>query len=407
MDGDVLGGRDVTALELVRTGALVEVKEPLLTYRIVGVNGDEVAVVSDFFTEMRARGNSAASLRSYGMDLLRWLRFLETIGVDWQRASRVEARDFVLWMRQARVPGRRAGRGVNAITGKRGTGLGFAATTINHAETVVRCFYDYLGSFGAGPVVNPFPTVAVEGGRPMAHHNPMREPPHERTGLYRVKQPQRIPRSMPDDLFEQLFNKLTCDRDRALVAMFLSTAARAAELLGVPRGRLDIGNQLVGVIRKGSGALQWLPASPDAFVWLRLYQKSMRGEVPSGPGAPVWWTLRPPFRPLNYHAARAVLLRANAALGTDWSWHDLRHTAAYRMASDPNMPLVDLQWLLGHARITATQIYLRPRQEEVVGRLRQYHLRRATQPDTPPPVLPDGGYRTEVLTALLGAGAGS
>ena len=98
---------------------------------------------------------------------------------------------------------------------------------------------------------------------------------------------------MPDDLFEQLFNRLTCDRDRALVAMFLSTAARAAELLGVPRGRLDIGNQLIGVIRKGSGALQWLPASPDAFVWLRLYQRSMRGKVPSGPGAAVWWTLRP------------------------------------------------------------------------------------------------------------------
>ena len=164
MDGGVLGGRDVTALKLVRAGALVEVKEPLLTYPVVDVNGDEVAVISDFFAEMRARGNSTASLRSYGMDLLRWFRFLETIGVDWQRASRMEARDFVLWMRQARVPGRRAGRGINAITGKRGTRLGFAAATINHAETVVRCFYDYLGVIdGAGPVVNPFPTVAVEG----------------------------------------------------------------------------------------------------------------------------------------------------------------------------------------------------------------------------------------------------
>jgi site-specific recombinase XerD len=406
MDGGVLGSRDVTKLKVDRLGALVEVNDPAPSFRVLDVGGCEVEAVSDFFAEMRARGNSTASVRSYGMDLLRWLRFLWAVGVDCDRATRAEARDFVLWMRQERLPGRRVDRGVNAITGKRGLGLGFASATINHAESVVRCFYDYLGSIGAGPVTNPFPVVAVEGGRTMAHHNPMREPPRERAGLYRVKQPQRIPRSIPDDLFEQLFARLSCDRDRALVAMFLSTAARAAELLGVPRGRIDIGNQLVGVIRKGSGALQWLPASPDAFVWLRLYQKSLRGKVPVGPGAPVWWTLRPPFRPLNYHAARAILLRANTALGTNWSWHDLRHTAAYRMAGDPNMPLVDLQWLLGHARITATQIYLRPRQEEVIGRLRQYHQRRMAQPETAPPVL-SGGYRAEVLATLLGTGAAS
>ncbi|RKF23632.1 hypothetical protein [Micromonospora globbae] len=70
------------------------------------------------------------------------------------------------------------------------------------------------------------------------------------------------------------------------------------------------------------------------------------------------------------------------------------------------MPLVDLQWLLGHVRITTTQIYLRPRQEEVVGRLRAYHQRRMIDPQTPPPVVA-GGYRPEVLATLLGAGAPS
>jgi integrase len=405
MDGILLGGRDVTGLELTRAGGLIEEPGSVPGVRLVDGGGREVDVVSDFFAEMRARGNSMASLRSYGMDLLRWFRFLWTVDVAWERATRTEARDFVLWMQHARKPGRRSDRVVvNPITGKPGTGAGYAPATVNHAETVVRCFYDYLGGIGAGPVVNPFPIVALDGGRRLAHHNPMQPAPNERTGLYRLKQPQRIPRSIPDGLFEQLFARLTCDRDRALVAMFLSTAARAAELLGVVRSRLDIGNQLVGVVRKGTGALQMLPASPDAFVWLRLYQRDLRGKVPTGPGDPVWWTIRPPYRPLNYHAARAILLRANAALGTNWSWHDLRHTAAYRMAADPLMPLVDLQWLLGHARITTTQIYLRPRQEEVVGRLRAYHQRRIVDPQTPPPVV-TGGYRPEVLATLLGAGA--
>jgi hypothetical protein len=123
-------------------------------------------------------------------------------------------------------------------------------------------------------------------------------------------------------------------------------------------------------------------------------------------------TVLAPNRDTNGHLNAVSSVRDHRSrIATRWRSHttsaDRRHTAAYRMASDPNMPLVDLQWLLGHARITATQIYLRPRQEEVVGRLRQYHLRRTTQPDTAPPVLPDGGYRTEVLTALLGAGAAS
>ena len=35
-------------------------------------------------------------------------------------------------------------------------------------------------------------------------------------------------------------------------------------------------DQLIGVIRKGSRALQRLPASVDAFVWLKLYQRETR-----------------------------------------------------------------------------------------------------------------------------------
>src|SRR2546429_6032922 len=60
-------------------------------------------------------------------------------------------------------------------------------------------------------------------------------------------------------------------------------------------------------------------------------------------------------RPLTYHAARAMFTRANAALGANWTLHDLRHTAAYRMARDPDMPLTDVQWILGHAHLSTTQ----------------------------------------------------
>jgi integrase len=48
-------------------------------------------------------------------------------------------------------------------------------------------------------------------------------------------------------------------------------------------------------------------------------------------------------------------------------FHDLRHTAAYRMARDPLMPLTDVQWVLGHAHLSTTQRYLNPMTEDVIA----------------------------------------
>ena len=84
-------------------------------------------------------------------------------------------------------------------------------------------------------------------------------------------------------------------------------------------------------------------------MWLRLYQAQLQGVAPAGADQPLWWTLRAPLRALTYHAARAMFVRANALLGSNWSLHDLRHSAAYRMARDPLMTLTDVQWVLGHA----------------------------------------------------------
>ena len=222
----------------------------------------------------------------------------------------------------------------------------------------------------------------------------------ERAGLFRPRVVERVPRHIPEDKFNEVFAHLGSDRDRALVAFWVSTGARASELLGATRGDADPGQQLITVIRKGSRALQQLPASPDAFIWLRLYQARLEGLVPAGRDQPLWWTLRRPFRALSYHAAYRMFTRVTAALGADWTPHDLRHTAAYRMARDPNMPLADVQWILGHAQLTTTQIYVSPLPEDVISSVIAFHQRRAA-PAPPPPPSP---YRPESLTVLFGTG---
>ena len=66
------------------------------------------------------------------------------------------------------------------------------------------------------------------------------------------------------------------------------------------------------------------------------------------------------IRDSGYQAAYRMFRRASASLGANWSLHDLRHLAAYRMARDPAMPLGDVQWILGHAQLTTNRGRDRP-----------------------------------------------
>ncbi len=387
-EGD--GARDLSSLRVLRCGALEGRGDPFGPYQVVDVDGVVVAPVAAYLRDLQACGRAAATQRSYAMDLLRWFRFLWAVDVGWDQATRVEARDFCCWIQLAAKPG-----GLSP-------GARYAPATVAHCETVLRGFYDFCLEAGTGPMVNPFPLARGRRGRPNAHHNPMEPFRTERTGRYRPKTPRRIPRQIPDEKFDELFAGLGSHRDRALVAFWVSTGARAAELLGARRADADPGQQLITVIRKGTRALQALPASPDAFVWLRLYQQQMHGLVPARPDDPLWWTLRRPFRPLTYHAARAMFTRAGAALGGRWRLHDLRHTAAYRMARDPAMPLTDVQWVLGHAHLSTTQLYTTAPDEDVIAAVVAHHARRERAPAGQGGTRASSGYRPESLSVLFG-----
>ena len=386
-------------------GSVEETDDRGLPFRLIDPAGEPVAAVSDYFRDLQAAGRSAATLRSYGLDLLRWFRFLWAIGIAWNHATRVEARDFCRWMLVAGKPARPHWRRPNEVPERSSGAVAYAPSVRAHAETVLRGFYDYHLEAGTGPLVNPFPLDrSRRGARAHAHHNPMEPHRNERSGRYRPRLADRIPRAVPDSEFNEIFARLSSHRDRALVAFYVSTGARASELLSATQGGVDPGRQLITVTRKGTRATQELPASSDAFVWLRLYQLEMDGLIPKGKRQPLWWTSRQPVRPLTYHAAHRMFERAGQAAGSTATLHALRHTAAYRMAQDPDLPLTDVQFVLGHALLTTTQIYLTPRKQDVIRRVLDHHaqqIRKVTERTAPPPA---PGYRPETLNVLFGTG---
>jgi integrase len=404
--------RDVDAIRLLRWGRVVRADGPV-AWLVLDSGGAPVVPVARFLRDFVAQGNAAGSVRSYCYVLCRWWRFLRAIGIEWNGATSAEVRDFVLWLQRTtiarqtprRASAQTAGR-VNPITRKQYPGDSYQARTVRHSNAVLRSFYDYWIELGAGPLVNPVPRERVRTTRANAHHNPLEPYRAEGRLRYNPAVPKRRPRAMPDERWIDLFTAMRSNRDRALLALAISTAARASELLGIRGADVDWGEQLVRVQRKGSGARQWLPASPDAFVWLRLYVHEV-GEV--GAHEPLWLTVRRgrrgdgPLlrRPLNYDALRAVLRRANDGLGTNWSMHDMRHTCALRMVRDQRLSLADVQTILGHAHLSTTQIYLQEDDHEVIGRVRKYLAERETLAKAPQPAAA-AGYDAADLAVLFG-----
>lgn len=69
-------------------GGRITVGTKAPAYQLVGLDCTVVKAASGFFRDILAAGRAAYMVRSYGVNLLRWFRFLDAVRVSWDRASR-------------------------------------------------------------------------------------------------------------------------------------------------------------------------------------------------------------------------------------------------------------------------------------------------------------------------------
>jgi integrase len=388
------GRRSVPAV-----GAVIRCGSPDLPFVVVDGEGEQLEPVGAYLRDLVLSDASPLTCRSYGFDLLRWHRLLWFLGIGWDRATEAEVATLVGWLRVARNPQRQRRRpnsppagSVNLKTGKPSLRAGYAPTTINHALTVVHGFYAFHGRFGVGPVTNPVP-VSAQRRQVLAHRSPLEPVPVVRRARLRQRVPQQAPRAIPDALWDELFAVMGCDRDRALLECYVSSGARASELLGVTLEDVDWAGQLLYVVSKGSRLRQPVPASPDAFRYLGRY---LATDGLPAQGQPVWRTRRGGQRSLTYWAMRRVLQRVNEKLGTNYTLHDARHTAATRMAGDERLTLAEVQTILRHARLDTTGHYLTVRVEDMHDKLLEHYTKPRPQRSYP------AGYDPADIEAVFG-----
>ena len=192
-----------------------------MPFELVDPAGAVVGPVAAYLRDVQACGRSEATLRRMGWTCCGGSGSAGRRG--WMGpGDPAEAADFCRWM---------------PIAGKPGSAGGYAPATAAHCETVLRHFYDFHLEAGTGPMVNPFPLARGRGRAPGAHHNPMQPFPRG-SGRACSGRGSRSGRrgSIPDQAFNDLFAGLASHRDRALIAFYISTGARAVGAAGRPRG---------------------------------------------------------------------------------------------------------------------------------------------------------------------------
>ena len=66
--------RDPAVLVVPAVGSLLATGSRWEPYRLIDPAGGPVAAVTAYFRDLQAAGRAEATVRSYGMDLLRWFR---------------------------------------------------------------------------------------------------------------------------------------------------------------------------------------------------------------------------------------------------------------------------------------------------------------------------------------------
>lgn len=158
-------------------------------------------------------------------------------------------------------------------------------------------------------------------------------------------------------------------RDRAMLEMMYATGVRVEELTKLNLGHVDFKNRLVRVSGKRRKE-RIVPFGEPALEALKLYLEVRENLLERAPVS----ERVPEALFLNYQGARITTRSVGRMVGKyiricagryDISPHALRHSFATHLL-DSGADLRDIQELLGHARLSTTQVYTHVSMEKLI-----------------------------------------
>ncbi len=216
---------------------------------------------------------------------------------------------------------------------------GHRSATINRRLAALRAFYHFL---------------ALE--RDDAPPNPVLPKRHF------IRQGRRLPRDVPDVEIEKLFAVIAAPRDRAMFLLMLRCGLRVSEVRALSL------NDLYLQPKAGSLPRLWLQGKGGAQRVVYVAAQPLAALT-------TWLAQRPVVTDqavfLNRLGKRltvtGIQLRLAAYCQRAGVWitcHQLRHTFG-RHLTEARVPVTSIQRLLGHARLSTTQVYLHLSDQQV------------------------------------------
>jgi integrase/recombinase XerC len=278
------------------------------------------------------RRGSEHTVRSYENDLAIYARFLREVFGDEASptaADPARLRRYSAWL----------------------SGQGYASSTVARRLACLRSFFRYLRRNG---VVASDPSA----------------------GLRNPRQARRLPRLLRVDEVIRLLDAIPGDtvasvRDRAMLETLYGGGLRVSELVGLNLDDVDLEQMLVKV--RGKGRRERLcPIGEMAMHWLT---RAVALRKPKTANEKAVFLNQRGSRLTSRSVGR--LLEAHlldAGMRSAASPHTLRHSFATHLL-DRGADLRSVQELLGHRKLTSTQIYTHVTQERLLDMYHQTHPR--------------------------------
>lgn len=197
--------------------------------------------------------------------------------------------------------------------------------------------------------------------------------------IKRPKKPKTLPRRLSEEeVYKILSTAFTMPcryqyeqvRNYAILATYLYTGLRLSELTRLQVGDVDLEQGLL-FVSQAKGKKDRLV--PIHFKLKSILRRYLNERQKAKKESPYLFVGAKTHAPLTATGIKRIYEKVSQASGVRFTIHQLRHTFASK-AAEQNLPLPQLQQILGHSNIQSTMIYLEMSQRAIKDGLNAVEL---------------------------------
>lgn len=203
-------------------------------------------------------------------------------------------------------------------------------------------------------------------------------------------EPPRLPETLPHDVLSQAearrllektpIKKPVDIRDRAILETLYATGARCAEVVSLTIYNADLNTATLRIEKGKGGRERIVPLTSTAVAALKLYLSEARGEfITAASQTALFVSSRSGAALSNNDLLRIVRKAATrAAIKKRVTPHTIRHSCATHLLQE-RADIRQIQKLLGHAKLSTTEIYTHIEIGDLQEVMTRCHPREKTQ----------------------------